>query len=792
MATPNFHEQITRRRKWTTGVLAGVLGVTLLTLAGATWWRSAHKESAVLVPQALPSNIHQQLSGYSFTRSEEGRRIFTVHAARTVAFKRGGATVLDDVFLEVFGRTGNRRDVMRTRQCEYNAQSGDLFSAGPVRFELNAQSSVVPGAGPRGRQSILLETSKVSFQQQGSMGVTDEPVKFRIGPATGSARGLTYATREGWLELRRDVVVELRTPGAPAADQLIRLTANRLRFNKENGEVTIAGPVEITQGPRRVQADGGTIFLDAQNRVTQTALEGNVRALDSSGGRTLEGTAGRAQAEFDPASGELQSIVAEKGVQAESRRGGNISRLVADHWDVAFAGSHPRPKGGNASGNVELALDSSAGAAPNAAADGRSSTERKTLEAAGVRFTLGRGGSNLEEIQTVGPGKLAVFPGKSNVGRREVTAREMVMNFDRRSRLETLRGVSGVRILFYRAVEGPPGAPARAVHEPPLPPESSSERMEATFDPATQRLRQIEQIGDFRFRDDDRQASADRAAYLAETEMITLVGQPRAWDPTTRMRADRLVLDLRSDTAEGVGKVQSTHFEAASPANPGDRDVPRSKLSDPTNVLADRMLAERRAQFAHYEGHVRAWHGSDVIESSSLDVYRAERRLRSGSEVLTSHLQPAALVPGKGEPSGAERETRPVTIRADRLEYFDEGRKAGYRGNVQLQTENTTLRADRLDVYFSGSKTVEASGIERAVAEGRVTVLQPTRRATGEHAEYYAAAGKILLTGGPPTLEDAEKGSTTGQRLTFFIHDDRLLVDGGDESPTVSRHRVAQ
>jgi hypothetical protein len=47
------------------------------------------------------------------------------------------------------------------------------------------------------------------------------------------------------------------------------------------------------------------------------------------------------------------------------------------------------------------------------------------------------------------------------------------------------------------------------------------------------------------------------------------------------------------------------------------------------------------------------------------------------------------------------------------------------------------------------------------------------------------------MTGGPPTLDDAEKGSTTGQRLTFFVHDDRLIVDGGEQSPTLSQHRVA-
>jgi lipopolysaccharide export system protein LptA len=180
------------------------------------------------------------------------------------------------------------------------------------------------------------------------------------------------------------------------------------------------------------------------------------------------------------------------------------------------------------------------------------------------------------------------------------------------------------------------------------------------------------------------------------------------------------------------------------------------------------------------------------VESSSLDVWRAQRRVSSGSQVLTSLLQPAPGAAAGSTASGAEREVRPVTIRADRLEYFDQGRQASYRGDVRLQTDNTTLQADRLDVYLTSAPSVESSELERAVAEGHVVVEQPTRRATGNHAEYFAAQGKILLSGGPPMLYDQDKGFTTGRRLTFFLRDDRLLVDGGDNSPTLSRHRIAQ
>ena len=101
------------------------------------------------------------------------------------------------------------------------------------------------------------------------------------------------------------------------------------------------------------------------------------------------------------------------------------------------------------------------------------------------------------------------------------------------------------------------------------------------------------------------------------------------------------------------------------------------------------------------------------------------------------------------------------------------------------------MEGDKMDVYFSRLGTNQETEVERAMAEGHVVVVQPGRRATGEHGEYFAGPGKIVLTGGPPSIHDVEKGFTTGQRLTVFVHDDRLLVDGGDGSPSLSQHRVA-
>jgi len=55
---------------------------------------------------------------------------------------------------------------------------------------------------------------------------------------------------------------------------------------------------------------------------------------------------------------------------------------------------------------------------------------------------------------------------------------------------------------------------------------------------------------------------------------------------------------------------------------------------------------------------------------------------------------------------------------------------------------------------------------------------------------YTAADQKFVLSGGKPTLFDPEQGTTSGRELTFFLADDTIMVDSGNGSRTLTKHRV--
>jgi lipopolysaccharide export system protein LptA len=91
-----------------------------------------------------------------------------------------------------------------------------------------------------------------------------------------------------------------------------------------------------------------------------------------------------------------------------------------------------------------------------------------------------------------------------------------------------------------------------------------------------------------------------------------------------------------------------------------------------------------------------------------------------------------------------------------------------------------------------GTNPAMPGQVDRIIAEDQVVLTQPTRHATGDRLVYTSADEKFVLTGGPPSIFDAERGKTTGDSLTFYRHDDRVLVEGKELSPAVTRTQVAR
>jgi lipopolysaccharide export system protein LptA len=147
---------------------------------------------------------------------------------------------------------------------------------------------------------------------------------------------------------------------------------------------------------------------------------------------------------------------------------------------------------------------------------------------------------------------------------------------------------------------------------------------------------------------------------------------------------------------------------------------------------------------------------------------------------------------------GQNGKQTPVNVTGSRLTYADAQRQARFEGGVVMRSADGTVTADHVTVFLQphgttatpNAPTKTASELEKVVAEGHVVIQQEQRRGNGNRLTYLAKDGSFTLTGNSPSIFDAERGKVTGDSLTFFSHDDRVLVEGGSTSQSVTKARV--
>jgi lipopolysaccharide export system protein LptA len=198
------------------------------------------------------------------------------------------------------------------------------------------------------------------------------------------------------------------------------------------------------------------------------------------------------------------------------------------------------------------------------------------------------------------------------------------------------------------------------------------------------------------------------------------------------------------------------------------------------------MTANRGAEVARFT-KARLWQGVNIVEAPVMIFDRAHRSLEAQgspeSQVTSVFVQPVKN--GK---------STPVNVTADKLTYVDSDRKAVFSGHVVVRGAEATIAGETAQVFLlpRGSQAT-GSQLDRITAEGDLLIQQQGRKATGNLLVYTAQDQKCVLTatdGRKPSIFDAEQGQITGDSLTFFFHDDRVLVGSKESSHTLIQTRI--
>jgi len=483
---------------------------------------------------------------------------------------------------------------------------------------------------------------------------------------------------------------------------------------------------------RAAQAE---LLMTGDRATLHTAvLSGNVQ-IESTGRHNIQGNAGRVILSFS-GKNRLDKIHAEEGVK------------LAQHQAPPQTTTAPNTATSNALGTNAQDLE---------------------ITAPAMDFFV-QNGKRINRAETSGTAQIQILQANSNQ-RTIVTAGRFEAKFGEGSRLASLHGEPDTKI-----VTNTPGQTDRV---------TTSKALDVVFRPEGG-VASIVQQGGFAYSDGDRKAWADRARYTPADQMLTLIGSPRVVEGGMSTTARTMRINRVSGDAFADGDVKSTYSQL--------KEQPSGALlasSDPIHVTSRGMTAHRSPAVAVYTGGARLWQNANVVEAPSIQFDRDRR-----SVTAEGNGQPVSTVLVQVDKTGI---ATPVTITSTSLRYADSQRKVHFAGGVLVKGADMTITAKQMDVLLlprtqaSTNQSLAGEGrLDKIVADGNIVIQQPTRRATGEKLVYIASEDKFVLTGGSPSIFDAEHGQITGDSLTFYKRDDRVLVEGRNTSPTVTHTRVAR
>jgi len=277
-------------------------------------------------------------------------------------------------------------------------------------------------------------------------------------------------------------------------------------------------------------------------------------------------------------------------------------------------------------------------------------------------------------------------------------------------------------------------------------------------------------------------------------------------DSTGTADADKIVMNQMSGDFTAEGNVTSTRM----PDKKKDDDSGGGGMlseDEPLHARARKMISKDNHLLIRYEGDAVLWQGGDRLEGETVEIDRDNNLVKAHGHVLSQLLDKTKEEDGDSDKDGQTKASAPpktatkpslrvfTIVRAPDLEYNDDTRLAHYSGGATLERPDMTVKAADIHAYLRNDS--DDSSLDHALADGKVEVHQRapdrTRDATSEHAEYYVDEDKVILEGGQPRFVDSTRGTTRGEKLTWYSNDDRLLVNGVPQNQVKSvLHRKAK
>jgi lipopolysaccharide export system protein LptA len=666
--------------------------------------------------------------------------------------------------------------------------------------------------------TVHVKTSNLIFNQKTQVATTDQPLTFSDGQSSGSARGATYDSAAGTLELANDVVLKSDMNGDP-----VTVKAQSANFNRDIKQLVLIKSYSEYEGSHGT-ADQSTVYFREDGSADHVLAQGAVHVISDSGDDLH---AGSALAQLDGQS-HLMNIHLDGGVLLAAKKDGEngpqtfhadsntgvmtFRNNALKHMQLVQAVSvvdEQEGLQGDAHGSetremragkldVDFAPDDKGKAeAKSVLAVGEASVTVHTIHAAAPQQSTTLKGDQLfatlvggHQVSTLrGDGHTYLLQsnqgGKSQAG----SADTLIVNFAPHT--------SGAK-------QARKGGSSLA-----MPGSAAGSQIASATQQGHASLVQLQPSTTPGGPPEKSTATADKITYDGATGRIDLTGgNPRVEQGDSQVAAAALQFNRFSGDGSATGGVKATYSQGK-----GD-----GAESEPMHVVADHAAFDHAADettfFGGANASARLWEGANSITAPVVVVSRSKQLLTAKGP--SASVKAVFMSNGSNKGGGKTSGPSVMRITSSSLVYSEGERKATFEGGVAAQDANGTLRAASLEVYLGPERAAKGSKatvkpapvakstssalagpggqVDRVIATGHVEVQEGARRGTGEKLVYTAEDQKFVLTGtatSMPRVTDPVRGTVTGASLIFNNRDDSVIVGRG-QSATVTDTRTTK
>ena len=702
---------------------------------------------------ALSKEEKGRVEGYE-QRIMKGDRLYLwLRASRDITYMDDHHE-LEQVSLSVYPPVGEKPDQISANRAIWDPKTEVITFMGSVKVET--------------KDALKVNTESIVYDKNSEVAQTDAPISFERANISGHSTGAVVESKSKKLELKKDVEItitpealkDLKAKPSSSRARPVTIRAAHALFEQEGKHLSFSGGVTTEQDRDLMSGDSLYAALTEQKQVKKVEIRGNSYLRSMQEGRSAEVRSADMDFYFDKDQ-QLEKGYAMRDASAKTLDADSDLQLTgASLIEVLFQAQGDRSlmKQMRTEGRSVINLS----APKSKANDPRASNKRLTADV--VRLVWRINGRDLDTAEAIGNAELFVEPVIKNekTDKQTLTAQRIDCDF-----FET-----GNLARNFVATGG-----AKAVIEPTQKVEDrgtrvlTAQKMIAVFVKDTQAIERTDAQGDAKFNENDRNGIATNISYTADDQTIRLRGgEPTVWDARARTKAIEMDSNLASNVSYSRGKTATTYYSQEQT----NGAVPFSKVKSPVYIVSDRGEFHRDSGVAIYTGNARAWQDDNFVRADKLTLYMNEKRMDANGRVQSQ-------VYNARRKAGGANTTVPVFATADSMSYSDPNRTLHYEGNVDIRQESDRVTAGVADAYLYK----DSSELEKTISQRNVVLTQPNRKGTGDWVQYTTADRVAVLKGNPARVEDGEKGSTEGGRLTLNMLDGRVTADDvrGPQSP---------